>query len=60
MLLAVGLSDLMAAQLYEVQGIDLRVYAGMTALLLFVAAMACGIPAIRAARVDPMSALRPE
>jgi putative ABC transport system permease protein len=60
LLLAVGLSDVMAAQLYEIQGIDLRVYAGMTTLLLFVAVMACGIPAIRAARVDPVSALRPE
>jgi putative ABC transport system permease protein len=56
--LAVGLSGLMAAQLYEVQGIDLRVYAGVTALFLFVAATACWIPAIRAARVDPAVALR--
>jgi putative ABC transport system permease protein len=60
LLLAVGLSGLMTAQLYEIRGIDLPVYAAMTAVLLVVAAIACWIPAIRAARVDPMSALRSE
>jgi putative ABC transport system permease protein len=58
LLLALGLSGLMASQLYEVRGVDAGVYAGMTVLLLLVAATACGIPAIRAARTDPTSVLK--
>jgi predicted permease len=60
LLLAWGLSDLMATQLYEVRGVNVGVYMGMTGILLIVAAAACWVPAIRAARLDPVTALRPD
>jgi putative ABC transport system permease protein len=55
--LAWGLSGLLATQLYEIQGVNMAVYAGMTAVLLLVAAVACWVPALRAARADPVTAL---
>ncbi len=58
LLLASVLSRLMRAQLFQVEAIDPMVYAGMTVLLVVVASLACGIPAWRAARVDPAAALR--
>jgi putative ABC transport system permease protein len=60
LMLAWGLSDLMTTQLYEIRGVNPVVYAGMTVLLLMVAAVASWVPAIRAARVDPVTALRPD
>jgi putative ABC transport system permease protein len=58
--LAGGLSRAIAAQLFQVESIDLLVYGGVTMLLVTVAALACGVPACRAARTDPASALRTE
>jgi ABC-type antimicrobial peptide transport system permease subunit len=58
--IAWGLSDLMTTQLYEIRGVNPAVYAGMTAILLLVGTAACVIPARRAARVDPVSALQSE
>ena len=60
LLLAAGLSRLLSAQLFQVQAIDPVVYAGVTALFVVVACLACGVPAFRAARVDPAEALRNE
>ena len=38
--------------------IDVPVFAGVPAILLLVAALACWIPVRRAARISPMAALR--
>ena len=48
------------SSLYEVSPLSPRVYAETIALLLIVAAAACVIPAWRAARADPMEAMRAE
>jgi putative ABC transport system permease protein len=55
---ALGLTRLMNALLFEVQSSDPAIYLGITVLLALVAALACWIPSTRAARVDPMKALR--
>ncbi len=58
--LAIGIGQLLAGFLYDVRGFDPMVLASAPALLAFVALLACYIPARRAARVDPMIALRYE
>lgn len=50
----------MGAMLYQVQPLDVRVYLSVAVLLAVIATLACCIPAYRAARVDPMIALRDE
>jgi predicted permease len=51
---------LIQSLLYEVSSGDPQVLAGVVALLALVATMACLIPAWRAARIDPVIALRAE
>ena len=57
---AVLLRDVMTTMLYGVGPFDPLAYAGAGALLLAATAAACAVPARRAARLDPVAALRSE
>jgi len=59
-LLSLGLSRLMGHLLYDVAALDPPTYAAGVLALLGVTWLACYLPARRAAKVDPMVALRQE
>jgi len=46
--------------LFAVSALDSATFGGAAVLLLFAAAIACYVPARRASRADPISALRTE
>jgi putative ABC transport system permease protein len=54
------LGAVLAPQLYEVSPHDPLTFAAVAAILLLAAWAACWIPARRAARLDPLIALRSE
>jgi ABC-type antimicrobial peptide transport system permease subunit len=58
LLLAAALTSLIARFLYGVQATDLVTFAAVPALLTGVGLLASWIPARRAARIDPQTALR--
>jgi putative ABC transport system permease protein len=57
---SVGAVRLIQSMLYGTRPLDPGIFAAVAAVLLFVAAMACLIPAWKASRIDPMRALRTE
>jgi putative ABC transport system permease protein len=57
---ALGLTRLLSGLLYEVSASDPLTYAAGVLLLAAVAALACGVPALRAARFHPVEVLRRE
>jgi predicted permease len=58
--LALPVAKLMAALLFQVKPMDLPIYSVVVLVLVATAALACYVPARRAARVDPIEALRAE
>jgi putative ABC transport system permease protein len=55
---SLSVSSLLESQLYEIRARDVWTYAGAPVVLAIVAVAACVLPALRAARVDPIRALR--
>lgn len=57
---SVAATQMIRKLLYGAQPLDISVFAGVAALLLAVATLACLLPAWRASRLDPIRALRIE
>jgi predicted permease len=57
---AMALTRLMKTLLFGISATDSLTFTAITLLLLFVALLACWIPARRATQIDPMAALRGE
>ena len=57
---AAGVTRFVRSMLFDVKSLDPVTFSGAAAILVVVAVVACGGPGLRAARVDPMVALRDE
>lgn len=57
---AAGLTRFLGSMLFEISALDPATFAGMAAVLGVAGALACWLPARRAARIDPIVALRAE
>ena len=57
---AVGVSQVLGSLVFGVPVRDPATFAGVSLVLALVALAACAVPAMRASRVDPMTALRAE
>ena len=57
---ALGLTHLMVSLLYDVKASDPTTFVSVALLLVITALLACLGPALRAALIDPMTALRHE
>jgi hypothetical protein len=57
---SLGMSRLLASQLFGVQATDVMTFTLVTVVLVVTMLLACYIPARRAAKIDPMVALRDE
>ena len=60
LLLALGMGQVLSTILYEMEAFDPLVFAGFALVLTGVALAATALPAVRAARADPMVALQAE
>jgi putative ABC transport system permease protein len=59
-LAALGLTRFLQSMLFEISALDPATFAGVAVLLAVIGAIACYLPARRAAKVDPIVALRAE
>jgi ABC-type antimicrobial peptide transport system permease subunit len=57
---AAGLTRFLGSMLFEISALDPATFAGMAAVLSVAGTLACWLPARRAAKVDPLVALRCE
>ncbi len=60
LVMAAGISRVMAVILFDVQPLDVTVFGGVALVLALTGALACLIPARRATHVDPADAMRAE